>query len=118
MNAISHDTAINLIKSVKKMGVNVKKVYVDTVGPPHVYQEKLQVSILGIILSYQSTVGTHQMNAKYVGFGEIFLWFKIALCNKFSQCCIHISYYESESRLIFLIGYDMYIFSWCNTYYL
>jgi len=43
LNSISHDTAINLIKSVLKMGVKLKKVYVDTVGPPSTYQEKLQV---------------------------------------------------------------------------
>jgi hypothetical protein len=32
LNAISHDTAIDLINKVKALGVNVKKVILDTVG--------------------------------------------------------------------------------------
>lgn len=42
LNAMSHDTAIGLIKSALREGVKVKKVFVDTVGPPATYQEKLQ----------------------------------------------------------------------------
>lgn len=32
LNTISHDTAIDLINKVKALGVNVKKVILDTVG--------------------------------------------------------------------------------------
>ncbi|XP_076812851.1 ribonuclease H2 subunit A-like [Clavelina lepadiformis] len=42
LNSISHDTAIDLVKTVTKLGVDVKEIYVDTVGPPDVYQAKLQ----------------------------------------------------------------------------
>lgn len=42
LNALSHDTAIGLIREAVKEGVKVKKVFVDTVGPPATYQAKLQ----------------------------------------------------------------------------
>eukprot|EP00039_Didymoeca_costata_P010050 m.134302 g.134302 ORF g.134302 m.134302 type:complete len:264 (+) comp14691_c0_seq2:123-914(+) len=42
LNAISHDTAIALIKKVIAQGVNLKEVYVDTVGIDTVYQAKLE----------------------------------------------------------------------------
>jgi len=32
LNTISHDTAIDLINKVKSMGVNVRRVVLDTVG--------------------------------------------------------------------------------------
>ncbi|XP_074642670.1 ribonuclease H2 subunit A-like [Tubulanus polymorphus] len=41
LNAISHDTAIGLIQRSIERGVNLTEVYVDTVGPPEKYQEKL-----------------------------------------------------------------------------
>lgn len=41
LNAMSHDTAIDLIQSVKKI-CNLKEVYVDTVGKPEAYQAKLK----------------------------------------------------------------------------
>lgn len=41
LNHISHDTAIELINKVKAMGVRVKKVILDTVGPPHSYKALL-----------------------------------------------------------------------------
>lgn len=41
LNAISHDAAIELIRLVQDKGVNVSKVYVDTVGDQNHYQNKL-----------------------------------------------------------------------------
>ena len=42
LNAMSHDTAIGLVKEAIKRGVQVSEVYVDTVGPPDKYQAKLE----------------------------------------------------------------------------
>lgn len=41
LNEVSMDSAIELVKKVAKSGVNIKEVYVDTVGPPEKYQAKL-----------------------------------------------------------------------------
>ena len=41
LNAMSHDSAINLVKDAIQHGVNVSEVYVDTVGPPEKYQVQL-----------------------------------------------------------------------------
>lgn len=42
LNEQAHDATIQLIKEVLLKGVNLKKIYVDTVGPPLSYQAKLQ----------------------------------------------------------------------------
>ncbi|KAK6509557.1 hypothetical protein TWF481_004295 [Arthrobotrys musiformis] len=42
LNAQAHDTTMNLIDEVLKKGVNVKEIFVDTVGPAQTYQAKLQ----------------------------------------------------------------------------
>ncbi|OBA23892.1 hypothetical protein METBIDRAFT_10100 [Metschnikowia bicuspidata var. bicuspidata NRRL YB-4993] len=48
LNEQAHDTTILLIKDVLKSGVNVSKIFVDTVGPPASYQAKLQKHFSGI----------------------------------------------------------------------
>ena len=47
LNAQAHDTTIALIRGVMAMGVNVKEIYVDTVGPEISYQTKLQYHFPG-----------------------------------------------------------------------
>ncbi|XP_074603414.1 ribonuclease H2 subunit A [Brevipalpus obovatus] len=42
LNTLSHDFAMDLIKLVIEKEVNVKKVFLDTVGPPEKYKEKLE----------------------------------------------------------------------------
>lgn len=42
LNALSHDTAINLIRKAIESGVQLKEVYLDTVGPADKYQIKLR----------------------------------------------------------------------------
>lgn len=42
LNALSHDTAIALIRKCLESGIQLKQVYLDTVGPADKYQEKLQ----------------------------------------------------------------------------
>ena len=43
LNTISHDAAIELIKKVMALGINVKKVILDTVGQPEKYKNKLDM---------------------------------------------------------------------------
>lgn len=42
------ESAISLVKKAIELGVNVAEVYVDTVGPPEKYQEKLKKIFPGI----------------------------------------------------------------------
>uniref|UniRef100_A0A087Y3R5 Ribonuclease n=1 Tax=Poecilia formosa TaxID=48698 RepID=A0A087Y3R5_POEFO len=48
LNALSHDTAIGLIQYALDSGVQLKEVYVDTVGPAEKYEEKLSQRFPGI----------------------------------------------------------------------
>ncbi|KAL4231037.1 Ribonuclease H2 subunit A [Mactra antiquata] len=48
LNALSHDCAIGLIQKVLDRGVNVAEIYVDTVGDPGKYQDKLSNLFPGI----------------------------------------------------------------------
>lgn len=54
LNVISHDSAIGLIQAVIKHGVNVREVYVDTVGDAGKYQEKLSGIFPGISITVTS----------------------------------------------------------------
>ena len=49
LNAISHDSAINLVKQIEKEGFIVTEVYVDTVGDPEIYEKKLTREFYGKI---------------------------------------------------------------------
>jgi ribonuclease H2 subunit A len=42
LNALSHNAAFGLIRRALEDGVQVRHVYLDTVGPPESYQKKLQ----------------------------------------------------------------------------
>lgn len=48
LNALSHDTAAGLIQYALDQGVRVTQVFVDTVGLPETYQERLQQRFPGI----------------------------------------------------------------------
>lgn len=43
LNAISHDAAISMIRKVMAAGAKVEEIYVDTVGDPQKYEQKLKV---------------------------------------------------------------------------
>ncbi|KAK3990507.1 ribonuclease HII-domain-containing protein [Cladorrhinum sp. PSN332] len=42
LNAQAMDATVALIKHVYSLGVNIKEIYVDTIGQPHTYQAKLE----------------------------------------------------------------------------
>jgi ribonuclease H2 subunit A len=42
LNAQAMDATIGLIKEVLAQGINVKEIYIDTIGKPEVYQKKLE----------------------------------------------------------------------------
>lgn len=42
LNEQAHDTTIALIQKTLDQGVNIQEIYVDTVGPPEKYQQKLK----------------------------------------------------------------------------
>lgn len=48
LNSQAHDATFSMIEEVVKRGVNVAEVYVDTVGPPASYQQKLSRRFPGI----------------------------------------------------------------------
>lgn len=54
LNSISHDTAIDLIKSVQDAGIEVAEVYVDTVGSPEKYQAELKRRFPNINITVES----------------------------------------------------------------
>ncbi|KAH8593222.1 ribonuclease H-like domain-containing protein [Bisporella sp. PMI_857] len=42
LNAQAMDATIALIQGIYKRGINVKEIYIDTIGPPATYQKKLE----------------------------------------------------------------------------
>jgi len=54
LNAMSHDTAINLIRRIIANGVQVRDVYVDTVGPADKYQAKLSALFPSLNITVES----------------------------------------------------------------
>ncbi|XP_022414167.1 ribonuclease H2 subunit A isoform X2 [Delphinapterus leucas] len=48
LNSLSHDTATGLMQYALDQGVKVAQVFVDTVGPPETYQERLQQCFPGV----------------------------------------------------------------------
>ncbi|KAJ1948202.1 hypothetical protein FBU59_001704 [Linderina macrospora] len=48
LNSLAHDATIGLIREVIGKGINVTRVFVDTVGPPDSYQRKLAQVFPGI----------------------------------------------------------------------
>lgn len=48
LNSQAHDATMSMITEVLQRGVNVTEVYVDTVGPPATYQQKLSRRFPGI----------------------------------------------------------------------
>ncbi|KAI9022507.1 ribonuclease H2 [Hyaloraphidium curvatum] len=51
LNALAHDTTIALIRGVIDRGVRVSEVFIDTVGPPDTYQQKLSRIFPGISIT-------------------------------------------------------------------
>ncbi|OZJ04431.1 hypothetical protein BZG36_02901 [Bifiguratus adelaidae] len=50
LNELAHETTIGLISETLQRGVNVREIYVDTVGPPESYQAKLSRTFPGILI--------------------------------------------------------------------
>ncbi len=48
LNELAHDTTISMIRTVLQKGTKISEIYVDTVGPPEKYQEKLLKLFPGI----------------------------------------------------------------------
>ncbi|KAI9598194.1 ribonuclease H2 subunit A-like protein [Syncephalis fuscata] len=51
LNSIAHDTTIQLIRETLALNVNIKEIYIDTVGPPESYQAKLSQLFPGISIT-------------------------------------------------------------------
>jgi len=52
LNEISHQSAMNLIQITLDKGFNLKHVYLDTVGPPESYEQKLLSHFMGYDLRF------------------------------------------------------------------
>lgn len=63
LNAMSHDAAMQMVRSVLNMGVKVKKCYIDTVGREDAYKAKLDRAFAGCDIEF---VVEKKADAKYV----------------------------------------------------
>lgn len=63
LNWMSHDTAVNMVQMVVDAGVNVKEVYIDTVGDPELYTRKLKEKFPAIptIRAEKKADGTYEI---------------------------------------------------------
>eukprot|EP01132_Coremiostelium_polycephalum_P002773 gene2773-3447_t len=61
LNVLSHDSAIGLINQVLEKGINVQELYIDTVGPPIKYQDKLKK----LFPQIQTIIVSKQADSKY-----------------------------------------------------
>ncbi|KAJ2745769.1 hypothetical protein GGI20_001886 [Coemansia sp. BCRC 34301] len=48
LNSLAHDATIQLIRDALARGISLRRVFIDTVGPPHTYQKRLQELFPGI----------------------------------------------------------------------
>mmetsp|Transcript_7603 Transcript_7603/g.11614 ORF Transcript_7603/g.11614 Transcript_7603/m.11614 type:complete len:322 (-) Transcript_7603:41-1006(-) len=63
LNAMSHDAAMQMVRAVLKMGVKIKRCYIDTVGREDVYKAKLDKAFAGSDIEF---VVEKKADAKYV----------------------------------------------------
>lgn len=63
LNAMSHDAAMQMVRAVLKMGVKIKRVYIDTVGRESAYKAKLDRAFAGSDIEF---VVEKKADAKYV----------------------------------------------------
>ena len=59
LNALSHDTAEALIRQALADGVNLKRVYIDTVGDPERYEAKMRC-VHGVLATSADEINTFQ----------------------------------------------------------
>ncbi|KAJ2860952.1 hypothetical protein GGH94_005210 [Coemansia aciculifera] len=48
LNALAHDATIQLIRDTLQRGIDLRRVFIDTVGPPLTYQKRLQELFPGV----------------------------------------------------------------------
>lgn len=59
LNALSHDTAEALIRQALADGVNLKRVYIDTVGDPERYEAKMRC-VHGVLATSADEINVFQ----------------------------------------------------------
>ncbi|KAJ2323918.1 hypothetical protein GGI00_005484 [Coemansia sp. RSA 2681] len=51
LNSLAHDATIQLIRDALNRGISLRRVFIDTVGPPQTYQKRLQELFPGIAIT-------------------------------------------------------------------
>ncbi|KAJ2457378.1 hypothetical protein GGF42_002713 [Coemansia sp. RSA 2424] len=51
LNSLAHDATIQLIRDALSRGISLRRVFIDTVGPPQTYQKRLQELFPGIAIT-------------------------------------------------------------------